>query len=152
MTRDPYFDTRGLILVAFWISGPGLRSQWGTLADFLEKGVKKVTNGPPTGAPNGTVFGIVSTFLLFCRRFFGSLAETGLWVFSFRFLWESGKRNIDLTTVFTVPNAHHVFGSRTGFSDSLVPSGVSFGGCWIVFLCFWEAFSSPGGFTVATHF
>ena len=84
MTRDPYFDTHGLILVAFWISGPGLQSHWNTLAHFLEKGVKKVTNGPPTGAPNGTVFGIVSTFLLFCRHYCGSLAETGFWVFFLR--------------------------------------------------------------------
>ena len=53
-------------------------------------------------------------------------------------LWESGKRNMDLTTVFSVPNAHHVFGSRTGFSDSEVPSGVSFGGCWIGFWCLLE--------------
>ena len=52
---------------------------------------------------------------------------------------------MDLTTVFSVPSTHHVFGSRTGFSDSLVPSGVSFGGCWIVLGCFWEVFSSPGG-------
>ena len=107
--------------------------------------MKKATNGPPTGAPNGTVFSIVSIFLLFCRRYCGSLAETGFWVFLFRFLWESGKRNMDLTIVFILPNAHHVCGSRTGFSDSLVPSGVSFGGCWIAFWCLWEAFSIPGG-------
>ena len=60
-------------------------------------------------------------------------------------LWESGKRNMDSTTVFTVPNAHHIFGSRTGFSDFLVPSGVSFGGCWIAFGCFWGSFERPGG-------
>ena len=54
----------------------------------------------------------------------------------FRFVWESGKRNMDLTTVFIVPNAHHVFGSRTGVSDSEVPSGVSFGSSWIGFWCF----------------
>ena len=64
MTPDPYLDTRGLVLVAFWISGPGLRSQWDALAHFLEIGVKKVTNGPPTGAPNGTVVGIVSIFVI----------------------------------------------------------------------------------------
>ena len=60
-------------------------------------------------------------------------------------LWDSGKRNMDSTTVFTVPNAHHIFGSRTGFSDFLVPSGVSFGGCWIAFGCFWGSFERPGG-------
>jgi len=141
-----------LILVAFWTSGPGLRSQWGTLAHFLEKGVKKVTNVPPTGPPNGTVFGIVSIFLAFCGRYCGSLADSGFCFFCLRFLWESRKRNMHLTTVFTVPNAHYVFGSRTWFSDSLVPSGVSFGGCWIVFWWFWAAFSSPGGVTVSTHF
>ena len=51
------------ILVAFWSSGRGLRGQWGTLAHFLEKGAKKVTNGSPTGAPNGTFFGTFSFFL-----------------------------------------------------------------------------------------
>ena len=62
------------------------------------------------------------------------------------FVWESGKRNMDSTTVFFIlPNAHHVFGSRTGFSHSLALSGVSLGGSWIVFWCFGEAFSSPGG-------
>ena len=30
---------------------------------------------------------------------------------------------MDQTVVFNVPNAHHVFGSRTGFSDSLVGEG-----------------------------
>jgi len=135
MTRGPYLDPRGLILVAFWISGPGLRGQWDALAHLLEKGVKKITNGPPTGAPNGTVFGRVSIFLLLCRRYCGSLAKTGSWLFFSRFVWESGKRNMDLTSVFTVPNTHHIFGSRTGFSYFLVPSEVSFGGCWIGFWC-----------------
>ena len=40
---------------------------------------------------------------------------------------------MDLTTVFTAPNAHHIFGSRSGFSEFLVPSGIHFGGSWIVF-------------------
>ena len=53
--------------------------------------------------------------------------------FFFRFVWESGEQNMDLTTDFVVPNAHHVFGSRTGFSHSAAPSGVSFGGSWIFF-------------------
>ena len=66
MTRGPYFDTRASILEAFGSSGPGLRSQWGTLAHFLEKDVKKVTNGGPTGAQNGTFFGTFSIFLSFC--------------------------------------------------------------------------------------
>ena len=67
-------------------------------------------------------------------------------------LWESGKRNMDSTTVFTVPNAHHIFGSRTGFSDFLVPSGVSFGGCWIAFWCFEDPLRGLAASTVSTHF
>ena len=54
----------GSFLVAFWTSGPDLRSQWGTLAHFLEKGVKKVTNGPPTEPPNGTVLNIVPNIFI----------------------------------------------------------------------------------------
>ena len=65
--------------------------------------------------------------------------------FSCGVFWESGKRNMDLTTVFTVPNAYHIFGSRNRFSEFVVPSGIHFGGCWIVFLCFWESFASSGG-------
>ena len=48
--------------------------------------------------------------------------------FSCSVFWDSGKRNIELTTVFTVPNAHHIFGSRHSFSESVVPSGIHFGG------------------------
>ena len=29
--------------------------------------------------------------------------------------WDSGKRNMDLATVFMVPNAHHIFGADTDF-------------------------------------
>ena len=50
--------------------------------------------------------------------------------FSCGVFWDSGKRNMDLTTVFTVPNAHHIFGSRQSFfSEVVVPSGIHFGGC-----------------------
>ena len=65
--------------------------------------------------------------------------------FSCSVFWDSGKRNMELTTVFTVPNAHHIFGSRHSFSEFVVPSGIHFGGCWIAFLCFWESFASSGG-------
>ena len=71
----------GSILMAFWSSGPGLRSQWDTLAHFLEKGVNKITNGGPTGAPNGTFFNTFSICVLLCGCCCGSLAETGFWVF-----------------------------------------------------------------------
>ena len=60
-------------------------------------------------------------------------------------LWDSGKRNMDSTTVFTVPNAHHIFGSRHSFSEFVVPSGMHFGGCCIAFFCFLESFASSGG-------
>ena len=65
--------------------------------------------------------------------------------FSCSVFWDSGKRNMELTTVFTVPNAHHIFGSRHSFSEFVVPSGIHFGGCWIAFFCFLESFASSGG-------
>ena len=45
---------------------------------------------------------------------------------------------------FTVPNAHHIFGSRHRFSEFVVPSGIHFGGSWIAFFCFGESFASSG--------
>ena len=81
MTRGRILRPMRSFLVAFWSSGPGLRSQWDTLAHFLEKGAKNVANGSPTGAPNGTLFDTFSFFLLFCGCCCGSLAETGFWVF-----------------------------------------------------------------------
>ena len=90
-TRPPFLWPGGRILrpmsslfkqlVPFWSSGPGLRSQWDTLAHFLEKGVKKVINERPAGVPNGTFCNTFSVFLLFCGCCCGSLAETGFWVF-----------------------------------------------------------------------
>ena len=65
--------------------------------------------------------------------------------FSCSVFWDSGKRNMELTTVFTVPNAHHIFGSRHSFSEFVVPSGIHFGGCWMAFFCFLESFASSGG-------
>ena len=52
---------------------------------------------------------------------------------------------MDLTTVFIVPNAHHIFGSRHRFSEFVVPSGIHFGGCWVAFVCFLKSFASSGG-------
>ena len=69
------------LLVSFWSSGPGLRSQWDTLAHFLEKGAKRITNGGPTGAPNKTFCNTFSICFLLCGCCCGSLAETGFWVF-----------------------------------------------------------------------
>ena len=34
---------------------------------------------------------------------------------------DSGQRNMELTTVFTVPNAHYIFGSRHRFYEFVVP-------------------------------
>ena len=65
--------------------------------------------------------------------------------FSCSVFWDSGKRNMELTTVFTVPNAHHIFGSRHSFSEFVVPSGIHFGGCRIVFFCLLESVASSGG-------
>ena len=65
--------------------------------------------------------------------------------FSCSVFWDSGKRNMELTTVFTVSNAHHIFGSRHSFSEFVVPSGIHFGGCWMAFFCFLESFASSGG-------
>ena len=41
--------------------------------------------------------------------------------FSCSVFWDSGKRNMELTTVFTVPNAHHICGSRDSISEFVVP-------------------------------
>ena len=65
--------------------------------------------------------------------------------FSCSVFWDSGKRNMELTTVVTVPNAHHICGSRHRFSEFVVPSGIHFGGCWIAFFYFLESFASSGG-------
>ena len=67
------------------------------------------------------------------------------WYLSCGVFWDSGKRNMDLTTVFIVPNAHHIFGSRHSLSEFVIPSGIHFGGCWIAFFCFLESFASSGG-------
>ena len=83
--------------------------------------------------------GRFSVHFRYCHYFEGVMA--GAWrtpvsgYFSCSVFWDSGKRNMELTTVFTVPNAHHIFGSRHRFSEFVVPSGIHFGGCWIVF--FW---------------
>ncbi len=69
----------------WWYLWAPLGHPWGTLAHFLEKGIKKVTNGLPTGPPNGTVFGAFSIFLLFCCGCYGgSLEDTCFWVFFLR--------------------------------------------------------------------
>ena len=72
--------------------------------------------------------------------------------FSCSVFWDSGKRNMELTTVFTVPNAHHIFGSRHSFSEFVVPSGIHFGGCWMVFSVFWSPLRALAASAVATHF
>ena len=118
---------------------------WGTLAHFLEKGMKKVTNGLPTGPPNGTVFGTFRYFYYFEGVMAGAWRTPVSGYFSCSVFWDSGKRNMELTTVFTVPNAHHIFGCRYRFSEFVVPSCIHFGGSWIVFFCFLESFASSGG-------
>jgi len=64
--------------------------------------------------------------------------------FSCSVFWDSEKRNMELTTVFTVPNAHQIFRSRHSFSEFVVSSGIHFRGCWIVFFWFFESFGSAG--------
>ena len=72
--------------------------------------------------------------------------------FSCSVFWDSGKRSMQLTTVFIVPNAHHIFGSRHRFSEFVVPSGIHFGGCWIVFFVFSNPLGALAASAVATHF
>ena len=60
---------------------------------------------------------------------------------SFSVWWWFGNRNIDLTTVFVVPNAYHTF-CDTWLSGVLAPSGVKFGGSWIV-CCYSRALCVP---------
>ena len=72
--------------------------------------------------------------------------------FSCSAFWDCGKRNMELTTVFTVPNAYHIFGSRHRFSEFVVPSGIHFGGCWMLFSVFWSPLRALAASAVATHF
>ena len=135
------------ILVALWTSGPGLRSQWSTLTHFLENEAKQFTNRSPTGAPNGTVSVYVQSFYYCVGVIAGAWRRLVSECFLLRFVCESGERkllrNMYFTTVFTMPNAHHMFESRTGFSDPLGPSAVSLGGCWIVFWFCLGSFFEP---------
>ena len=117
-------------MVAFWTSGPDLRSQWGTLGHFLEKGMKRSQMDLQLDLQ-------MKRFSVhFCNLYdFVSLAA-GAWrtpvssYFSRGVFLESGERNMHLTTVFTVPNAHHIFGSRNRFSEFVV----HFESHWIAFL------------------
>ena len=59
------------ILIAFWSSGPGLRSQWCTLAHFLEKCPKNVTNG----SPRGTIFLTRGPYFDTRGLYFGSFVD-----------------------------------------------------------------------------
>ena len=112
MTRGLYFETHELLVGIFWSSGPGLRSQWDTLAHFLEK-VRKMSQMEIQLELQMERFSIHFRYLFY---FVGVVA--GAWrrlVSGCSFcnvLWEFGKRNMDLTSFFMVPNAHHIFGSR----------------------------------------
>ena len=63
-----------------WCSRPGLQTQWDTLAHFLEKGAKTVTNGSPARASNEIFFNTFLIFVMLCRCCCGSLVEIGFWV------------------------------------------------------------------------
>ena len=89
--------------------------------------------------------------------YFVSLAA-GAWrtpvsgYFSCGVFWDSGKRNMDFTTAFTVPNAHHIFGSRHSFSEFVVPSGIHFEAAGWLFTVFWSPLRALAASAVATHF
>ena len=135
----------GFILIAFWSSGPGLRpvEHFGSLSG------KRCEKRSQIDLQLDLQMGRFSVHFRYFYYFEGVMA--GAWstpvsgYFSSSVFWESGKRNMELTTVFTVPNAHHILGSRHRFSEFVVPSGIHFGSCWIVFFCFLESFASSGG-------
>ena len=151
MTRGPYFETHEL-LVSTFLELRGRPAEpvghFGSLSGKrCEKCHKWTSNW--TSKWDGFRY-IFDIFIL------GVMA--GAWrtlvagYFSCSVFWDSGKRNMLLTTVFTVPNAHHIFGSRHSLSEFVVPSGIHFGGCWIVFFVFWSLLRALVASAVATHF
>ena len=126
-----------------------LGSIWAPLGHFGSLSGKRCEKRSQIDLQLDLQMGRFSVHSRFFYHFEGVMA--GAWstpvsgYFSCSVFWDSGKRNMELTTVFTVPNAHHIFGSRHSFSEFVVPSGIHFGGCWMAFFCFLESFASSGG-------
>ena len=126
-----------------------LGSIWAPLGHFGSLSGKRCEKRSQIDLQLDLQMGRFSVHSRFFYYFEGAMA--GAWrtpvsgYFSCSVFWESGKRNMELTTVFTVPNAHQIFGSRHSFSEFVVPSGIHFGGCWTVFYCFLDSFASSGG-------
>jgi hypothetical protein len=126
-----------------------LGSIWAPLGHFGSLSGKRCEKGSQIDLQLDLQMGRFSVHFRFFFNFEGAMA--GAWsspvsgYFSCSVFWDSGKRNMELTTVFTVPNAYHIFGSRHRFSEFLVPSGIHFGGCWMAFFCFLESVASSGG-------
>ena len=126
-----------------------LGSIWAPLGHFGSLSGKRCEKRSQIDLQLDLQMGRFSVHSRFFYNFEGVMA--GAWstpvsgYFSCSVFWDSGKRNMELTTVFTVPNAHHIFGSRHRFSEFVVPSGIHFGGCWMAFFCFLESFASSGG-------
>ena len=125
-TRPPFWWPGGCILrpmnsflVAAWSSGPGLRSQWDTLAHFLEKNTKKSQIEVQLEIQMGR-FSIHLRYLFYFVGVVGWAWHRLVSGCSFcNVLWELGKRNMDLTSVSTEAIALHIFGSRDWFSECL---------------------------------
>jgi hypothetical protein len=126
-----------------------LGSIWAPLGHFGSLSGKRCEKRSQIDLQLDLQMGRFSVHSQFFYHFEGVMA--GAWstpvsgYFSCSVFWHSGKRNMELTTVFPVPNAHHIFGSRHRFSEFVVPSGIHFGGCWIAFYCFLESVASSGG-------
>ena len=120
-----------------------LGSTWAPLGHFGPLSGKRCEKRSQIDLQLDLQMGRFSVHVLYLVYFEGVMAGArrtpGSGYFSCSVFWHSGKRNMELTTVFTVPNAHHIFGSRHRFSEFVVPSGIHFGDYWIAFSCLLES-------------
>ena len=102
-----------------------LGSIWAPLGHFLSLSGKRYEKESQSNLQLDLQMGRFSVHFQFVCYFEGVMA--GAWrtpvagYFSCDVFWDSGKRNVELTTIFTVPNAQHLFGSGHRFSEFVIP-------------------------------
>jgi len=98
--------------------------------------------------------GRFSVHFLYLVYFEGVMA--GAWrtpvsgYFSCSVFWDSGKRNMELTTVFTVPNAH--LEADTDFLSLWFHQASILEAAGLFFSVFWSPLRALAASAVATHF
>ena len=113
MTRGPYFETHELFFGSFLELRARPAEPVGHFGSISGKRCEKKSQMEVRLELQMGCFSVHFQYLFY---FVGVVA--GAWrrlVSGCSFcnvLWELGKRDMDLTSVFTVPNAHHIFGSR----------------------------------------